>query len=136
MVIDCESPYDLVTTPGIAIITPNYPNGYASNLSCQVTLSFDDRVSIEFESFDLSYRSVVNHTCDIDWLEVYDGNSSNSDLIRPRTCGSYFDICGEKDNHLESTGKSMTLVFRSQYESHRLRSGAPGFKIMAYQGMT
>ena len=125
-----------MTTPGIAIITPNYPNGYASNLSCQVTLSFDDRVSIEFESFDLSYRNLFTETCEEDWLEIHDGNSSKSDLIRPRTCGRYFDICGEKDNHLESTGKSMTLVFHSQYVIHRVRTGAQGFKIMANQGRT
>lgn len=96
--IDCKSPYDIVTTPGIAIISPNYPNGYPYDLTCQVTLYFDTRVSIEFESFWLTYPDHDTQTCDYDWLDVHDGNSSNSELIGSR-------LCGKQDirRHLKST---------------------------------
>ena len=69
LVIDCYPPYGFVTTPGTTIISPNYPNYYPSNdiSYCQVTLIFEDRISIEFESFDVG----SDGSCSLDWFRVF-----------------------------------------------------------------
>ena len=112
-VVDCNSPYDVITTPGIRIISPNYPNNYGHNLDCQVTITFEGRVSIAFEDFYLG-----PHGCN-DWLKVYDGNNTDSKMI--------FELCNEGEKiprTIESSGNSMTLLFHSNgEESYR------GFRI-------
>ena len=72
-VIDCESPYDVITSPGTTIMSPNYPDRYGVNLLCETTITFDDRVSLTFENFQVSDSSYC-----FDWLEVRDGDSSES----------------------------------------------------------
>lgn len=104
-VIDCESPYDVIRTPGTSIISPNYPGYYDKNLLCEVTISFEGRVSIEFEYLDLQ-PTYTDH-CDDDWLEVRDGESSDSEMIGDKICGE------EIPQSIESTGNSITLVFHS-----------------------
>ena len=117
--IDCDVPYDILNTPGLIIMTPDYPLNYRDNLDCQVTLTFEDKVSIFFEDFCLDYGSPCNN----DWLEVHDGENSDSELIGERLCNEYIP------SPIESSGNSMTLVFHSDnYYNKR------GFKIMARQG--
>ena len=116
--IGCDSPYDVVTVPGTTIITPNYPHSYGVNLECQVTLTFQDRVQIIFEDFYLESSS-----CQFDWLEIHDGDDSNSDLIGEKLCG--YSIPGP----MESSGNSITLVFHSD-STYSYR----GFEIMTHQG--
>ena len=111
--MECEPPYDVVTTSGVTIVSPNYPNFYDDNISCQLTLTFDVKVSIEFETF---------YTDSSDHLEVRDGDSSSSRLIGT--------VDGpDTPSPMESTGRSMTLVFSSNYNY-----GYSGFRIIANEG--
>ena len=70
-----------------------------------------------FKDFDVGFSD-----CNDDWLEVHDGDSSDSPLIGSKLCG--YDI----PSPMNSSGDSMTLVFHSDdYSSYR------GFKIMTQQ---
>ena len=119
-VIDCEPPFDTITIPDTTIISPNYPEFYGWYRLCQVTLTFTEKVSIRFEDFSVLY----SNNCSYDWLEVRDGNSSNSTMIGDKLCGS--DI----PDPMKSTGNSITLVFKSDNDG----SGDGGFKIIADLG--
>ena len=121
--IDCDLPYDIVTIPGTTVISPNYPNYYGYNPNCQVTLIFDERVSIEFESFDIQGNTVEN-SCNYDWLQVHDGNSSDSETINSKICGY------DTPSPMNSSRHSLTLVFHSN-SSEKTHSG---FNIMTHQG--
>ena len=115
--IDCYPPYSVITQPGATVFSPNYPNNYGDNLDCQVVFTFENRISIEFKEFNLGGTYVD------DWLKVYDGNSTESDLIGKKLNGKYLP------HPIESTGTSMTLHFNTGSYSH-----GKGFKIVAYQG--
>ena len=115
-VVDCNSPYDVITTPGTRIISPNYHGNYGHNLDCQVTITFEGRVSIEFEDFNLG-----PHGCN-DWLKVYDGNNTDSKMIGQTLCNQKW---GPNIGPMQSSGDSMTLLFHSDGDkSYR------GFKIL------
>ena len=114
----CEPPYEEITIPGTTITSPGYPLTYGESNLCQVTLTFDGRVSINFVDFNLQSDS----SCQYDWLEVRDGNSSESELLGDKLCGD--DIPGP----IESTGRSVTLVFKSD-ASYNFDN--TGFKIVA-----
>lgn len=116
-VIDCISPFDVIAIPGTTIISPNYPSDYGYNLDCQVTLAFPERVSIAFKAFDVGLHCY-------DWLEVIDGNSSDSELIGSKLCGS--DI----PTPIQSNKNSLTLVFHSSGSKNY-----KGFELEARQGM-
>ena len=107
--------------PGTTLISPNYPNSYGIYLSCQITLTFEDRVVIKFEDFDLN----DDYDCSYDWLEVRDGDDSNSEMIGDKLCGH--DI----PDPIESTGSSITLIFDSNDVYH---PDDTGFKIIADLG--
>ena len=98
-----NSSYPL-TVPGSTIITPDLasytpPQYYKETLDTEVTITFETRVAIVFEKFSLFYVGW-------DWLEVYDGVSSNSDLIKT--------LDGDDiPSPITSTGTSLTLVFHS-----------------------
>ena len=51
--MDCEPPFEVITTPNTTIISPNYPNPYDQNVDCQVTVNFPENISIAFEDFDV-----------------------------------------------------------------------------------
>jgi len=77
-------------------------------------LTFNVKVSIEFESFSTEHG--------FDYLEVRDGDSSDSDLIAK--------VSGQDlPSQMESTGRSMTMVFNSDGINTY-----PGFKIIANEG--
>ena len=118
-VIDCSSPFDEVTTPVTAVISPNHPGNYESNKVCQITIRFSERVRIRFEAFNIESHS----SCNYDYLEVRDGESSSSNLIGSKLCGTTIPEA------MESSGSSMTLIFRS--DSSVVRSG---FKLIAELG--
>ena len=104
------------------MISPNYPNDYDQNVDCQVTLTFEYRILLVFESFSL-YVESSNCGYSSDWLEIHDGSDSDSDIIGSKLCG--YDI----PSPIESSGKSLTLVFHSNEKADR-----KGFKIMADHG--
>ena len=121
-VIDCESPYDVVTSPGTTIITPNYPYYYGFDRDCQVTLTFGDRVSIVFEYFSVGFY-FTGHLDD--WLELHDGDNPDSDLIGKRLRGDNLP------SPVESSGNSMTLVFHSDPYMDGIKKA---FRILTHQG--
>ena len=123
--MDCESPYDEVTTPGTRIISPNHPGNYETDKDCQITIRFSERVRIRFEAFNIELQPVCDQCdqCANDYLEVRDGDSTSSNLIGSKLCG--FAI----PESVESSGSSMTLIFRS--DSSVVRSG---FKLIAELG--
>ena len=123
--MDCFQPYEIVTTPNVAVISHHYHHvgwGYGENLHCEVTIKYEERVSIVFEDFEVHKTK----SCNADWLKVYDGDSSDSKMIGRKLCGQ------RKPKPMESTGNSMTLVFRSDAFAY-VESGYMGFKIIASQ---
>ena len=119
-IIDCNSPFDeVITTPGTVIISPNHPNNYDNNRDCQITIHFSERVRILFEAFNIESHS----SCAYDYLEVRDGDSSTSDLIGSKLCGT--SIPGA----MESSGSTMTLILHTDYSVVR-----SGFKITTELG--
>lgn len=129
--IDCNSPFDEVLTPGTVITSPNYPNSYANNLDCEMTIRFSEstKVLIEFDpTFEIEYIShgcngVYCNGCSYDYLEVYDGPSTDSPLGGSRICGS------SAPAPIQSTGNSMKLIFHTDSSETKT-----GFKITASAG--
>ena len=118
-IIDCNTTSGVITTPDTTIVSPNYPSDYGEDLDCQVTITFEENILIVFDDFHVDQD---NSDCD-DWLEVRDGNSSNSAIIGEKICGD--DI----PSPMQSTGNSMTLKFHSNGIANY-----KGFKIVAKQG--
>jgi len=127
-VMDCEAlrttPFEVITTPNTTIISPNYPSPYSPYLDCQVTVNFQEKVSIVFEDFDTSAADEDCSSVFSDWLEVHDGDNSDSELIGKRLCGD--DIPSPR----ESTGDSITLVFHTDYKNRHYYH--KGFKIITF----
>jgi len=115
--IDCDSPFDEVTDSGTTITSPNYPSNYDNRKDCQVTIRFaaDQIVSITLEAFNVESHS----TCVWDYLAVHDGDSTSSNLIGSKLCGT--DPAGST---IQSTGNTMTLHFHTDGSVTR-----SGFKI-------
>jgi len=113
--IDCNSPFDVVNTPGTRIISPNHPSVYENNKNCQITIQFSERVRITFESIDIE----PHRLCAYDYVEVRDGNNANSNLIGSKLCGN------RNPAPIESSGQSMTLIFHTDYSVVQ-----NGFKIL------
>ena len=119
----CDLPAgQVITVPGTTIISPNHPGDYQNNLDCQVSIQFSERVRIRFEAFNVESQS----SCNYDYLEVRDGDSSSSSIIGTKLCGG-LSISIPAD--IESTGSSMTLVFHTDGSAQRT-----GFKIIAELG--
>ena len=123
MTIDCYSPFDEVLTPGTVITSPNYPNSYANNLDCEMTIRFSHgtKILIEFDpTFEIESGS---SGCSYDYLEVYDGPSTDSPIGGSKICGS------SAPAPIQSTGNSMKLIFHT--DSSVLKTG---FEITANAG--
>ena len=111
---------DVVTTPGAIILSPNYPANYEDFCNSQLTITFANKIFLRFESFDTEKSGDF---CQLDWLEIRDGDTSEHNLIGSRICGS------DTPNLITSTGNSLTLIFRSDDSvSHK------GFKLKAELG--
>jgi len=120
-VIDCESPYGVITRPEITIISPGYPGPYSrGSILCETTITFENKVLLTFENFDVSSHSFCQ-----DWVEVRDGDSSESEMIGERLCGNILP------DPMESTGKSITLVFNTTSGYY---IDDTGFRILAQLG--
>ena len=104
--IDCDSPFDEVTIPGTAIISPNFPRNYDDEKDCEVTIRFstNQKVAITIEAFDVE----SHFNCGYDFLDLYDGDSTDSPIIGSKLCDSVG--IGTK---VLSTGNVMTLHFHS-----------------------
>ena len=118
--IDCDSPFDEVITPGTRIISPNHPGDYENNKDCQVTIRFSGGVRIRFEAFNIE----LSKSCAYDYIEVRDGDSANSNLIGSRLCGTTIP------DPIESSGSSLTLIFHTD-----VNTVGTGFKIITEEGM-
>ena len=118
--IDCDSPFDEVITPGTRIISPNHPGNYENNKDCQVTIRFSGGVRIRFEAFNIE----LSKSCAYDYIEVRDGDSANSNLIGSRLCGTTIP------DPIESSGSSLTLIFHTD-----VNTVGTGFKIITEEGM-
>ena len=120
--MNCQQspPYQIVNASETTIISPNYPNNYPDYKICELTISFeeDQRVLIEFESFD---TEMIHDNC-FDYLNVHDGNSSSSNLIRSQLCGDTIP------SPINSSGNSLTLIFNTD----DYPSDERGFKLKAY----
>ena len=119
MVIDCDSPFNEVITPGTRIVSPNHPGDYENNKDCQITIRFSGRVRIRFEAFNIEY----NNICAYDYIEVRDGDSANSNLIGSKLCGTTIP------DPIESSGSSLTLIFHTDGSTVRT-----GFEIITEEG--
>ena len=112
----------MVTVPGTAITSPNYPNNYDNSKDCLVYVRFaaDQKVLLTVEAFDVEYQS----TCSYDYLSVHDGFGYNQPLIGSKLCGTITELS------LESTGNEMTLYFRSDNIETKT-----GFKVRVTAGI-
>ena len=117
--IDCDSPFDEVSTPGTRIVSPNHPGNYENDKDCQITIRFPERVRIKFEEFDIEFHS----SCEYDYIQVRDGDNANSSLIASKLCGTTIP------DAIESSGQSMTLIFHTD-ESFN----GGGFQILTELG--
>ena len=112
---------DVVTTPGTTLLSPNYPNNYPDYCDPKLTIDFVGKVSLRFESMDIEYEE----SCDLDWLEVRDGNGLKEDRIGSKLCGSDIPL------PIISSGHTLKLIFHSD-DSYN----AKGFKIKADIGIS
>ena len=84
--------------------------------NCEWVIVFPqgERISLAFLAFDLEFQSM----CKYDWLEVRDGNSSDSTLIGHQLCGN------EIPESITSTGNTLFIRFSSDGSGIKT-----GFKI-------
>ena len=117
LTIDCQPPYDEITIPEIAIISPNFPNNYDNDKDCQLKIRFyaNQTVLITFDAFEVESQT----TCGYDFLAIYDGGTTNSPMLETKLCGQ--NAAGRT---IQSTGNTMTLHFHT--DSSVTKSG---FKI-------
>ena len=85
--MDCDNKI-FITTPIKSVISPNYPGPYGNNLDCQLTLSYEDGVAIRIDILDIDKGGSFKKGCKYDWLEIHDGNGSDSKIIGSKICGS------------------------------------------------
>ena len=120
--MDCQSPYDEITTPEIKITSPNFPNGYGNNKDCQLKIRFfaNQTVSVTLDTFDVQFHP----SCQYDFLAIYDGETTDSPMLATKLCGP--NAAGIP---IQSTGNTMTLHFHS--DSSMTKSG---FKLHVSAG--
>ncbi|KAE8606499.1 hypothetical protein XENTR_v10010759 [Xenopus tropicalis] len=96
-------------TPSRNITSPGYPNSYPPNMDCSYVITAPPpykRVSLIMYSFTLESAPY----CRYDYLQVYDGVSTNSPLM-----GTY---CGTMSfSKVITRGNSMLLHFSSDYSN-------------------
>ncbi|GFS04728.1 cubilin [Elysia marginata] len=65
--------------------SPNYPKSYPRNLDCKwlIVAPAAHRVQVDFDKFEIELHT----NCDGDYLQFFDGGSSNSPKIGKRLCG-------------------------------------------------
>ena len=105
-----------ITSSGTIIQSTNYPDPYLALQHCDWVIVFpqNEKITLEFLAFDLEFESM----CRYDWLEVRDGNTSDSTLIGHPLCGE------EVPDAITSTGNTLFMRFSSDGSVIK-----PGFKI-------
>ena len=115
--IGCDQPFDtVVTDPKTVIVSPNYPNAYGKNQHCEITIRYTEMVRVVFLEFLLV-------DCPNDYMEFFDGITSNSTRIGPQLCGN------ERPRPLYSSGKTMRILFHTDHDKEY-----DGFKILTESG--
>lgn len=97
------------------ISTPNYPRNYGLNKDYYWTITAPQNKIIEltFEVVDIEGR----RDCDKDYLNIFDGSSNVSSLLRT--------LCGQSQpNTIVSSANEMYLHFKSDEDTNR-----QGFKL-------
>jgi cubilin len=96
----------LLATKNVNELTsPNYPDSYPSNISCQWTISADSSASVVLKILDFSLQGNTA-SCSGDYVTIYDGYSTSSPIIQ--------QVCGQLLNRqFTSTGPFMTVAFQS-----------------------
>ena len=93
-----------ITSPG-TIQSPNYPSNYPSSKICEWVIEFleGETIELDFVELDLEYNSA----CRYDWVEIRDGDKSNSSLIGNKLCGN------QTPQPIRSNGNQLYVQFRS-----------------------
>ncbi|XP_028419173.1 dorsal-ventral patterning tolloid-like protein 1 [Dendronephthya gigantea] len=95
--------------------SPLYPSYYPNSIDCNWTISGTNgsKILLTFTSFSLE----IHLRCDYDYLDVYDGDSSNASKIG-RYCGN------QLPRSLTSSGSHLFIAFHSDSSEQR-----PGFVL-------
>ena len=105
------------------ITTPNYPNPYPNDKTCNWDIQGPRGMKIElkFEDFELKRYLQDGIFCSsTDYLAIYDGKSSRSNRIGDLLCGSRIP------NDIISTSNNIHLEWKSDWHGV-----SKGFKIKA-----
>ncbi|XP_071942939.1 cubilin-like isoform X2 [Antedon mediterranea] len=96
--------------------SPGYPNNYPSSTECAWTISAPagQAIQIDFLSIDIQF----NPQCDLDYLEIHDGPTENSNRLA-KLCGTIIP------NSVVSLNNAMYILFHSDYLNE-----AAGFNAM------
>ncbi|XP_067908925.1 deleted in malignant brain tumors 1 protein-like isoform X2 [Heterodontus francisci] len=87
--------------------SPNYPESYPNNVQCTWHISVDNGQRI---ILDLGYlRLKTSQACIQDYVEIYDGPSTDSILIAR--------VCHPSNPYFTSSSNNMTVYFRSDYSA-------------------
>ncbi|XP_063717904.1 bone morphogenetic protein 1-like [Symsagittifera roscoffensis] len=109
--------------------SPNYPSEYLNSLNCVWLIKSEDPdkvIEINFENLDL--EGTFNRKC-YDYLEFFDGNSTQSDTIKVK---NNREVCGRElpdPASYFSTGSKLTVRFTSD-----TTSTTKGF-VLSYQSV-
>nr|VZI15896.1 unnamed protein product [Spirometra erinaceieuropaei] len=118
-VISCG---DYIKADNGNISSPDYPNNYPPNSKCiwriEVPVGFS--VLLTFESFDLEEET----DCSFDYLEIFDGSSESSPMLR-KLCGSRIPTA------VASTKNTLTVKFNSDNLGHQ-KGFKANFKKVIY----
>jgi cubilin len=99
------------------IASPDYPDNYPSNVSCQWSISANSSSSVVVLKLLDFFLEGTLLSCSTDYVEIYDGSSSNSSRIQL--------LCGQVPNtQFTSSGPYLFVAFHSD-----LSSNYRGFKL-------
>ncbi|KAF5282685.1 hypothetical protein FQA39_LY17492 [Lamprigera yunnana] len=91
-----------LTTLTGSIHSPNYPQNYGKNDSCEWFINMDGNHGVELSFYDLD----LSDDCTTDFIKVYDGPSAGYPLLD--------ELCGKtKPSKIKSTRNYMTIEFQS-----------------------
>ncbi|BHF63125.1 Bone morphoproteintic protein 1 [Sparganum proliferum] len=107
LLISCA---DYIKADNGNISSPDYPNNYPPNSKCiwRIEVSVGFSVLLTFESFDLEEET----DCLFDYLEIFDGSSECSPMLR-KLCGSRIPTA------VASSKNTMTVKFTSDSMNHK-----------------
>ena len=68
------------------LTSPGYPNGYPTNKDCHQRITLEENVAVKLTFLEFFLESDDN--CHYDWMKIYDGGSSDSQVIGGKLCGT------------------------------------------------